>query len=131
MVSTVDSNICPVAVHVRCRSALDKTYKTEVGVGTYSTPARVFSAIKWLGICWALAVFFIFVPILHFVLVPAAALLGLFMFAQRLMLREFMAKGEVRCPNCSHAVEVKPGGFGWPKREICSGCRSDVFLEKA
>ena len=117
-------------VTVRSRSDLDKTSTADIEVVELSTNSRLMRALKGMGICWAIAVFAVLIPILHFVLVPLFLLLGVVMFMQQWGQKLYCMSGVIKCPSCQTEMKLKEGAFDWPKREICSGCRSDLRIEK-
>lgn len=119
-----------VPVVVRSRSDLDKQSDGLIVVKGFGKSARMWRAIKALLICWFIAAFCILVPILHFVLVPAFLLVGVFMFFHQMSVTTHLISGSVRCPSCQNEMSLKPMAFDWPKREICTNCRSDLTLEK-
>ncbi|EKD42337.1 MAG: hypothetical protein ACD_73C00199G0003 [uncultured bacterium] len=57
--------------------AYDKTSFGKVRVKQFSTSERGKRALKTLAICWAAAIFSVFLPIAHFVLVPGFLIAGI------------------------------------------------------
>lgn len=117
-------------VTVRSRSDLEKISTADVEIISLNSSSRMMRALKGLGICWAIAVFCVLIPILHFVLVPAFLLIGIVMFIQQWGQKFYFVSGSIRCPGCQTEMKLKEGAFDWPKREICTGCRSDLRIEK-
>lgn len=93
----------------------------------YSSKERLKKAAQALGICWAVALLSVPVPVLHFVIVPTALLMGpiagFFVYLKVKNLPKSV-KGSVPCLNC-HAttqfsfVDQKP-----PLFDACSHCRT-------
>lgn len=117
-------------VTVRSRSDLDKSSTADIEVIELTTNSRLMRGLKGMGICWAIAVFCVLIPMLHFVLVPLFLFLGIVMFIQQWGQKHFCSGGTIQCPSCKTEMKLREGAFDWPKREICSGCRADLTIEK-
>jgi hypothetical protein len=115
-------------VEVSSRSALDKYTQAEISVSLISHGPRMMRGIKALAIAWILAIFFILVPVLHFVLVPAAFITGIVLFLHYFGLRHYLEVGAVICPSCDTEFKLKPNAFNLPIRELCPHCRADVLI---
>jgi hypothetical protein len=70
------------------------------------------------------------IPLVHFVLVPAALLLGLGWAAVRLGQREIFASAEGACPFCGTEQRLGLAGraFRLPRRVHCRPCRRELDL---
>lgn len=88
----------------------------------------LLNAFKKLGICWLAAIFSIFIPVLHFVLVPAFFILGIYLFRRSFKAKARIIRGEISCPKCRQAIAVSPGSLMWPITEICQGCVNTVRI---
>ena len=117
-------------VIIQSRSDLDKQSESILIVSEYLKSLRVLRAFKALGICWAIALLCVLVPMLHFILVPAFFLAGIFIFFMQMGIHFYLVSGEIRCPSCDKNMSLKPGAFDWPKREICMNCRADLTIDK-
>jgi hypothetical protein len=75
-----------------------------------------------LGFFWLLAIFCIFIPVLHFFLVPGLLLVGLIQFFQQVKNPNWIAKGLVLCPSCQSEISFK--NYLWRNglRIRCSSC---------
>ncbi|MGE0528457.1 MAG: hypothetical protein AB7G93_19800 [Bdellovibrionales bacterium] len=83
---------------------------------------RLLRAGKMLGLLWLVMFFTVFVPILHFVLVPLFFVLGLvFAFTSWMETGEVIS-GEITCPNCQKLMELSRESEQWPKTQRCTGC---------
>lgn len=114
------------SVIVKSRADLDKTTQANVQIVTLTKGGRLIRGLKALGICWAIAIFCILIPILHFVLVPLFLLIGALMFMQQWGQQYYFVSGSILCPSCQTEIKPKAGAFDWPKREICHNCRADL-----
>lgn len=70
------------------------------------------------------------IPLVHFVLVPGALLLGLGWGAMRLGQREIFASAEGVCPFCGTEQRLGLAGrvFRLPRRVFCRNCRRELDL---
>lgn len=88
-----------------------------------SQAEKTKTAVKWFAVFFALAVFSVFVPILHFVLVPsfliAAVVVGMRAYSQKADLTNLRGN----CPNCSSAISLERVRIKRVTREICPQCR--------
>src|SRR4051812_21003538 len=80
----------------------------------------------------ALALIALPIPLVHFVLVPAALLLGFTLGAIRLGQREIFASAEGACPFCGMPQRLGLAGrvFRLPRRVYCSSCQRELDLGK-
>jgi len=101
----------------------------EVEVQLHNKNQRLISCIKFWGICWLLAVVSIFLPILHFFLVPtfilAGPLVGLYKYGQK----GTVLGGVGKCPACQADLKIEKGNLKWPLEELCTSCRRAVKIE--
>jgi hypothetical protein len=94
-----------------------------------SIASRLGRAGVGLAIAWLLAFPAIFLPVLHFVLVPGFVIGGLVLAAVRLREDSTLARVEGTCPRCRAALDVTPGGrFRLPRSVQCPHCRNTLTL---
>jgi hypothetical protein len=91
----------------------------------------VMGAFTYLVGCWFAAVVFIFIPVLHFVLVPLAGLGGIGAFFLKLHLKELRSESTIKCPACKARLILKKAAFNWPMRETCDECRTALNITQA
>jgi hypothetical protein len=72
------------------------------------------------------------IPLVHFVLVPGALLVGLTIGALRLRHREIFSSAEGACPFCGTRQKLGLAGkvFRLPRRVFCSNCRRQLDLRE-
>lgn len=101
-----------------------------VSVQTWDQPQRMKRALKTLGICWGLMIATIFVPVLHFILVPAFFLAG--PIASYILYQQTSAiKGGVsKCPDCGSELPIAASADRWPLNDICTQCRAAVTITR-
>ena len=83
---------------------------------------RVKRASKALGICWFVAWVCVFVPLLHFFLVPLFLIIGLVLGIFVWMAKAEVLGGEVTCPNCAKVNQLPRDSENWPAQRRCDGC---------
>jgi hypothetical protein len=110
------------------------------GFGAAATPARVeilalspADRIKRAAVIFGAfllgAAIAIFIPLVHFVLVPSALILGAVFALLRLRQREIFRSAGGRCPFCSTEQSFTVmGRFTLPKTLYCSSCQRQLML---
>lgn len=104
-----------------------KTASSEADVVYFSQSEAALRGVKTLGICWAVAVVCVFVPVLHFVLTPAAVLAGPIAAVLVYLKTQKLPKsvdGKTECGHCKatttfHFVNAKP-----PFYDSCKACKT-------
>ena len=118
------------AVTVNVRNDLEKQSVTQLSICSLSTLGKLKYATKSLAICWGIALLCVFIPVLHFFLVPLGLIIGLFLFYRNFQFQELLIDGKISCPACRHDFEAKKIAFNWPKQESCSACDLELILKK-
>jgi hypothetical protein len=116
-------------LQVSVRNNLDKSKDLDLPVEQLSFLERAKLAAKILALCWGAAFLCIFIPVLHFVLVPLAILIGIFMAYRQLNFHFQMKSAEILCPNCEAKFESDKNSFNWPKIENCRKCESSLLID--
>ena len=94
-----------------------------------SLASRLGRAGLGLGIAWLLAFPAIFLPVLHFVLVPGFLIGGVVLAVQRLREGRTLVRVEGACPRCRAALDMTPGGrFRLPRSVQCLHCKNTLTL---
>jgi hypothetical protein len=97
-----------------------------------SLASRMGRAGVGLAVAWLLAFPAIFLPVLHFVLVPGFVIGGVVLAAQRLREDRTLARVEGTCPRCRAALDATPGGrFRLPRSVQCLHCKNTLTLAAA
>ncbi len=117
-----------IPVKVGDRSQADLYYQMNFEIRRLSKAARLKNALTALGICWAASIAFVFIPVLHFFLVPASFIFGIYLFFQKYNETEYCAGASLVCPKCKAALKVKAGPVQWPLRDLCANCRTDIVI---
>lgn len=104
--------------------------RAELAVDPIAAGKRLGRGLLRLLACWALAVACIFVPLLHFVLVPGLVLLGPVLAWRASVATVSVSSTEITCPRCSTLTPVEPGTTGWPARLWCASCGTTFFARR-
>jgi len=90
---------------------------------------RVKRALRPLGVCWGIAGGAVFLPILHFVLVPTFFISGLAVALTRLRERRTVARVRAACPRCGVEQDFASGHrFAQAWSLSCPACHSNLEL---
>ncbi len=100
----------------------DRSSEGQVIRRDFSGSERILRALKVGGILFGAAVLTVFVPVLHFVLVPLFLILSLVFGITTWLAKGEVISGEVNCPSCGAKNVLRKAPESWPKQERCSGC---------
>jgi len=100
-----------------------------VGVRHRDRRDRALRAAITLAACWGLAVAAVFLPLLHFVLVPGLLVLGPVLAWSRLHEERTLVRVDGTCPACALALHEKLV-HPWRERTLvrCDGCSRQLVL---
>jgi hypothetical protein len=102
-----------------------------VEFATLSMRDRLQRAAAVFGLSLVLALIAVPIPIVHFVLVPGALLLGVILAAARLRQREIFRSAHGQCPFCATDQSFTVmGRFRLPKGLHCASCHRELILEQ-
>ncbi|MDR3606344.1 MAG: hypothetical protein P4M08_03065 [Oligoflexia bacterium] len=119
-----DSELIPVDL----QGAGDKRGSGSVPVKTLSKPERLKRAWKGAGLCIGLAVVCVFLPLIHFVLVPGFLIAAPFVFSWMYSWERVILPCELKCPNCGQMIKISLNKEKWPFREVCVHCRNEMAV---
>jgi len=92
-------------------------------------PQRLGRALAGLGMCWALALGGLFIPVAHFILVPTFVVAGIVVAIKRAREDRRLLLLRGACPRCGAAQEFKPGGrFATGRSVDCPKCHGTLTL---
>ncbi|MBT4761303.1 MAG: hypothetical protein HOO06_06365 [Bdellovibrionaceae bacterium] len=100
----------------------------EIFIQQWNKSERLAQAVKWGSIYWALAVICVFIPILHFVLVPAFVLAGPIAFYINLKREKLVLGGFGTCPKCGENLPIEKSKVEWPLADLCTHCHNTVKI---
>lgn len=102
-----------------------------VKIQYFNREQRLGRALKIFGLCWGAALVAIFLPLIHFVLVPTLILTGLIVPGFVYFRESRILGGEGTCPKCQAPFQIEKSANEWPLTDLCTQCRSQIIIEKA
>lgn len=100
-------------------------------LNTLTLADRLKRAGTIFGLGMVLALIAIPIPIVHFILVPGAILVGTVVALVRLGQSEVFRTARGRCPFCGKEQSFSVmGRFRLPKKMYCSSCQRQLLLEE-
>lgn len=90
----------------------------------------VLLSLKKLGLFWLLAGFSVFIPLMHFILVPAFLGLGVFAFLSQYKNKFFLEKADCQCPQCLKNFTLENFYFFDGKKLGCTNCMAQLRIEQ-
>jgi hypothetical protein len=115
-------------VPVTVRSISSEPVSVAISLRQLSKHERVVLSLKGLGLFWGLAALSVFIPVMHFILVPMFLLLGPLIAYLNYQKTVFLGDTVVTCPNCSERLHLKNGTARWPHEEVCGKCRAKIYF---
>lgn len=110
-------------IKVRIENLGDQFGEYEFMLTQFDKNQRLKLASKKLAIFWTLAIFFVLIPVLHFVLVPSFLILGVVMFTRQMAQTSIIVEAQAQCPNCKHELILKNLKPQFPINDYCPNCR--------
>lgn len=110
---------------------LAETRVGEIQVVFWNESQRMIRALQYGLAAWLGAAASIFLPLLHFVLVPvlliAGPVLAFYIFKQD----SAVLGGTATCPQCNAQLPITRSKFRFPISDLCTACQSALTIEKA
>jgi len=103
--------------------------RAELQVRPLSSHRRALRAGLAWGLCWAIALAFLPVPIVHFILVPAFLITGPVVAWKRFSKTVVVERGTLQCIRCRAPVPIEEPHFGWPVGLFCKACGVTLRLQ--
>lgn len=96
----------------------------------HQTSTRLKNGLRIAAIPFVAGAIGAFIPILHFVIVPAAAIAMIVLFSREIATRFSFNVNHLKCPHCA-AVSNETEFERLPKRIVCFSCRvTSTLAEK-
>lgn len=90
---------------------------------------RLRRALAGLGKWWGIALLSVFIPVAHFVLLPAFLAYGAWQLVQRLGTAELTAAAHGTCPDCGAEQQLDlPPRWRAPQAVTCRHCSRGLWL---
>ncbi len=101
----------------------ESTTAGEATVVHFDGGERMARAGKGIAMAWGAALVSVFIPVAHFLLVPALFLAGLVVFAKRMKRRVVVDTVRGACPDCNHEQTFDTSTV-WrlPMHLTCANC---------
>jgi hypothetical protein len=90
---------------------------------------RIFKATKALFILWTCMGFAVFIPMVHFVLVPGLFLAGIFFAISGYIDDVQLAPTKLKCSKCAGDAQPAHWSDQFPKWMKCAGCGAEMKIE--
>lgn len=101
----------------------------ELRIRQHAAADRLRRAFIVGGTCFGAAIAAVFLPVLHFILVPSLLIATPFVFAGRLHESVTVLGGRGGCPACGHEQELAVRGALRPRTSLrCDGCGRELVL---
>lgn len=119
------------AVHHRVRvvGTDGKSIDGDVYVQTWDQRERILRSVKIGAGCFGFAVIAVFIPLLHFVLVPAFLIATPIVAYKAYLMQAVALGGMSRCPKCSAPMAIVRQKLEWPLKDVCAKCFENVKIE--
>ncbi|MBN8554346.1 MAG: hypothetical protein J0L93_02785 [Deltaproteobacteria bacterium] len=116
----VEENLKPISTTTRS----GEKNQGQLRIIFWSKEERLKRALKAAGIGLGLTFIFIFLPIVHFILVPLALIITPLVSVYLYKQTEEVPKQNLICPKCAANVEVSSSNKFEKIELICDSCRS-------
>ena len=105
------------------------TQQGEIWVRELTSKQRTTRALKIWGLGWGAALVAVFIPLLHFILVPSLLMAGpivaFFIYQQQ----KLIIRGEGTCPKCQKPFSISRGELKTSFNDVCSTCFENVKIQ--
>lgn len=113
---------------IQATSNSDRIEYGTAEIHSFSPQAVLAKSLKMLALFWGIALLSVFLPVVHFVLVPLFFILGMVFAFRARKLRFEIVSGEVLCPNCKAQVTIKNASCAVDHKDICQSCASVIKI---
>jgi hypothetical protein len=102
----------------------------EVRIAFWDKKKRMFRALRIWAIFWGGAIVAVFIPLMHFILVPALLLVGPIAAYFVSKQESAILGGQGICPNCQAPLEIAQAKYQFPMEDLCSKCQGPLKIFK-
>jgi hypothetical protein len=103
----------------------------EIMITKLSKNQRMKTAFKKLFFFGGIAIFSVFLPVLHFFLVPLFLILGIVFGVKSYRVDSCLVSGNGSCPHCKEGINFKSNDLVWPILVKCHKCSRDLNISMA
>lgn len=107
----------------------DRSLEGVIQVQSWDKKERILRALKFGGLCWAAALVAVFIPLLHFILVPGFLLGGPILAYLIAGQESRVLGGEGTCPFCLAPLIIAPAALRFPLSDICNKCHNSLNIQ--
>jgi hypothetical protein len=107
----------------------DKKSMGQAELEVWPIALRNLRAKKALAICWGISFATLFLPLVHFFLVPGFLILGPFVYKYIKKQSGLIINVEAGCPFCSKKLQLPKSQLEWPLRAVCQSCFEPLRIE--
>jgi hypothetical protein len=100
----------------------------EIQFQEWDAQMRMRRALKIWGTCWGIAVVTVFIPGMHFILVPSFLLGGPIAAYRVYQQTSTVLGGTGVCPSCGQEFKIARSKPKWPINDVCDHCRDAVIV---
>jgi hypothetical protein len=104
------------------------THDAEITVVHYNTAERALAAARISAILLVITIACVFIPILHFVLVPVFFLLTIAAGINAYLTSAKIDGGQSTCPSCKAPFTLANESYSFPKDFRCRACSVTLHL---
>lgn len=119
-----------MSVAVDLKGFAETTTPGEVRIQIWDKKARLKRATKFWGAFWLMALVSVFIPGLHFILVPALLIIGPMIAWTIYQQDRVILGGEGKCPDCGATLQIARAQDHWPLSDLCTQCYRTVKIQK-
>ena len=116
-----------IQVQSRDHRELPKTKATLVVV-TWDKPERMQNALRTFGMWFAFTFAAVFIPLVHWVLVPTLLITSFVLAIDKLKETVRNEGGQGECPKCHQVFEVQASKWSDRLTDTCAHCHEDLEL---
>lgn len=115
---------------LKIQTASGKGSALETQAIAHLNPAQSLQqGMKWGGLCFLIAVGCVFIPVLHFVLVPLFLILSIVAFFKGRGAPWKVTNLELICPECGATIKINESFKQAPFRFFCQQCHQHMTAE--
>jgi hypothetical protein len=119
-----------VAVSIQSRSNRDlPSTSGTISEVSFSQIERSKNALKLFGIGIGATFISVFIPILHFILVPSFLMATFYLSLARLREEKRNAGGSGECPKCHKNFEIQKSKWDSRFVDVCGSCHDDLEIQ--
>lgn len=106
----------------------EKKTQGTINVHFFSKKERLKRALKFSGMTFCAAVFSVFIPLLHFVLVPGLLIASVFVYFFIINKERIIIEGSGSCPECKKDFTLLSHSFSDHLKQSCPSCLKHISI---